>query len=861
MPSFADCIMSAVRQGDISQNAGDDLIDRYEQHRKASHEAGEVDPEAAAKERTAKQFDEEAALKRKQAVLAEASRDQIRAYGETYRDTGTKKPDIGAAYANKIENHGAGAGTSSFAGTAASKFGLAIGKIEDFASEFRRSRLTGARFNKPAGEEMIAAIYGKTTSPEAKALADAVTNLNEDLRLEFNEKGGNIGKLDGPWLPQDHNPAAVLNAGRSRWSRLNPLGKWTSDEAFKNWKADTVPKLDMDRVRDPLTGGKLEGARLDEVMRRAFDNIITDGWADRKPSGQPQGRGALANQRQEHRFLHFKSAEDWIAYNRDYGGGDPVAAILKHVRGMTTDIAAMETFGPNPSATLEWMKQGIASEAAKFVAGRPSLYRETALGKAQDAIKYGPSKLQAIYDAAAGAPVASKRIAAFVGDVRNVLSSAQLGGASILAAAQDPFIDAAARHASGIPAARAMGVILKTFSADTRETAVRAGLGLDEFNHVMGTEARYAGVLGGHEITKWLVERTVNWNGLEPITQARKHRFGVDFMGAVADRRNMSFEELGNEFPLMRRTFEGYGLEGKDWDKIRTVDPTQPAPGSAPILQASDVANADRRLGERYLEMILQQTENAVPTSNARSKAFATLGFNRGTVGGELAASFLQYKSFSLSFMASQWQQMMMQARAGSVTGASMAGGAMVVRGAAYAASLLTTMTMAGAAALQFKNLANGKDLQSMDLKFWIQALQYGGGLGLAGDFLLADVNRFGQTPLESALGPVYGLGKDLTETLILNPGRAIRGEKTKVGRDVVNMLGRYTPIASSLFYTRAAYRRMVLDQLQFLADPDAHTHFRQQEQSLHRETGQGFFWRPGQTLPERAPVMSPAKQ
>ena len=119
-------------------------------------------------------------------------------------------------------------------------------------------------------------------------------------------------------------------------------------------------------------------------------------------------------------------------------------------------------------------------------------------------------------------------------------------------------------------------------------------------------------------------------------------------------------------------------------------------------------------------------------------------------------------------------------------------------------------MTFAGATALQLKSLMFGKDLQKQDLGFWIQAMQYGGGLSLAGDFMLADVNRFGQSPLESFLGPTYGLGKDLTETLILNPGRALRGEKTKFGRDAVNMVGRYTPLVSSLPYTRAAYRRMI---------------------------------------------------
>jgi hypothetical protein len=51
--------------------------------------------------------------------------------------------------------------------------------------------------------------------------------------------------------------------------------------------------------------------------------------------------------------------------------------------------------------------------------------------------------------------------------------------------------------------------------------------------------------------------------------------------GVVAERRNMNYNELGKEFPAVRRTFEDYGT------------------------------------GEKELEAILQHTERAVPTGTA----------------------------------------------------------------------------------------------------------------------------------------------------------------------------------------------------------------------------------------------------
>ena len=141
-----------------------------------------------------------------------------------------------------------------------------------------------------------------------------------------------------------------------------------------------------------------------------------------------------------------------------------------------------------------------------------------------------------------------------------------------------------------------------------------------------------------------------------------------------------------------------------------------------------------------------------------------------------------------MSFMMAQWQAMQM------VSGRSGARGLLTAKGAAYAGSLFTGMTLAGAAALQLKSVLSGKDLQDQDLAFWIQAMQYGGGLSLAGDFVFADVNRFGQSPIESFLGPTVGLAKDLAEAGITNTGKLMRGEKTKFGRSAVNLVGRYMP-------------------------------------------------------------------
>lgn len=836
MASFRDCILSAQKQGVLGDEEAEALINRYEEHRSAR--GGDPD---AAKTGLAAELDEIAGRKRQLAALAEQKRDDIKAYLETYK-TADGKHDVFAAVANLLENHGYGAGVSSLAGSAKAKFDLATGELADLLSKFRRSRLTGGRFNKPMAENVAREILGESTgSAEAAGMGKAVADVFERLRNEFNAAGGAISKLER-YLPQSHDPRAVLNAG------------------FKTWRDNIVPKLDLDKMKDPLTGGRLTPERLDETLKSAWEHITTGGWSDREPSAQPFGKGALANQRNEHRFLQFKSADDWLAYARDFGQGGPIEAIFQHIKGMTRDIAAMETLGPNPNATMEWLKQVVKSEASKRVTGQPSLYPEGKLAKIQDNLNYDSWRLQAIFENVQGRAQASRRIATGFGNLRNVLTSAQLGGASILAAVQDPFIDMAARHLSGLPVTKALGGIASTFSKGTRDKAVRAGLGLDDFAHVLGEEARYAGTLGGAEWSRWLADRTVNLNGLEPMTQARKHVFGLDFTAAMADHQHLPWDELGKANPPLQRSMADYGLSPKDWDKLRKIEAFRPEPDSAGHLRPTDVAQKDRRLAERYLEMILGQTERAVPTGTARSRAFVTGAATSGTAAGELINSALQYKSFTLSFMTLQMQALMQEARGGSAAGVAAVGGALVARGAAYAASLGTVLTLAGAVGMQIQNVVAGRDMQDMDTAFWLAALQKGGGLGIMGDFMFADMNRFGNTPLETIAGPTLGFMADTIKTGTGNLQKVLKGEKTHAARDLTNMMGRYTPMASSLPYTRAAYRRMFLDQLQYLMDPDAHKHFREQEQQLHRNTGQGYYWPPGASLPTRAPEFAEPK-
>lgn len=857
--SIRDCLLSAVDQGAITREEASDLAARFDDlHAQAALSLGDGPARAAAKEALERELRFEAAEKRRRVLLTDAARSRNAEYLQGFRDE-KGRPDVFGAALNLLENYGY-AGTSSIAGRGKAIVSLAHGQMADVLTTFRRGFATGARKNRPMADDVVRGLFGEATSEEAGAMSGAIGGVFEVLRQRFNAAGGAIAKLEKWGLPQAHDAHALLNAGR------------------EPWKDFVRPLLDLDRMHDPVAGGPMTPARIDAALEHVFDTITTDGWAHRKPTGQPLGGGSTASTRADHRFLIFKDADSWLTYDRQFGNGDPIQSVFQHVNGMSGDIAAMEVLGPNPAASVEWLKQVVSSEAGKAIAGKPSLYNagNAAAERTLDKLDYLGWRLDSVYQYVRGRRVVSSSVAAGFGDVRNVITSAVLGSAVVTAAATDPVIDAASRFLSGLPMRGAFGAILSTGSKFTREEAVRSGILLDDFLHIMHDEARWAGTLGGKEWSKWLADRTVTWSGLSPMTQARKHVFAREFESTFADHADVRFDALPD---ALRRTMEGYGLDRTDWDVMRSVELHRPRSGSGGFLRPIDVAaladgpalpkvqgllgleGADaavardqvsagvRRTAEKYLEMILGQTERAVPSGTARAQAYVTGAGPRGTVQGELLASFLQFKTFSLSFTTLQLEAIMREVGANGAA-----------RGAAYAGALATGLTLAGGLALQIKQLANGKDPQPMDdPRFWTQALQTGGGFGLIGDFMFADQNRLGQSLGEQLAGPVVGAGSDALKLAFGTPQALMQGKDPHFGRKLVQTAGRYTPVLSSHWALRAAYRRVFLDQVQYLVDPDASRAFAEAEGRLRRDTRQEFFWPPGQVQPTRAPDLGRA--
>jgi len=159
-----------------------------------------------------------------------------------------------------------------------------------------------------------------------------------------------------------------------------------------------------------------------------------------------------------------------------------------------------------------------------------------------------------------------------------------------------------------------------------------------------------------------------------------------------------------------------------------------------------------------------------------------------------------------------------------------------------------------GALALQLKEMAKGRDPRPMEgPEFWGAAFMQGGGLGIYGDFLFSDLNRFDRGLSETIAGPVVGFANDVRKLTIGNIIEAAQGEDTKIASEMISFAQRYTP-GASLWYARLGLERMLFDQMKLWADPKAKQKMRNTKRKYAREYGQDYWWSPGKMQPTRGP-------
>jgi hypothetical protein len=294
-------------------------------------------------------------------------------------------------------------------------------------------------------------------------------------------------------------------------------------------------------------------------------------------------------------------------------------------------------------------------------------------------------------------------------------------------------------------------------------------------------------------------------------------------------------EELGESFVESWRAKEEEFIAFADGVRERSKLRSETAKEYAG--KVGDRINRARTAYREQLESKLRtffvdRARIAVLHPDAETRAIMQQGTRAGTAFGEAARFIGQFKSFSVSYL----QRILgreIYGRGSDSLGQAMRNGNGEVLGLAM--TLLWT-TAFGYAAMVAKDSLKGRTPRDpLHYKTWFAAMTQGGGLGIYGDFLFGESNRFGGGLWSTVLGPTASTANDVYDLY----------QRVKAGDDpsaqALRIALSNTPFMN-LFYTRTALDYLVLYQIQEALNPG---YLSRLEERVERENAQTFWLRP----------------
>ena len=665
---------------------------------------------------------------------------------------------------------------------------------------------------------------GSTGDASARAAADSFAKVF-DLTVElFNNAGGRMGRIDR-YLPQAQTAVNMLKAGEQRWIDVHMDGN--------DWSKSRWPD-----------GSIISPAQRRDVLQNVYQTKTTDGATKIDPKAF-RGRGAaLGNQVDNNRFLHFKSADAWLEAHEEFGEGNVFEALTQHIEQMAHRIALVEQFGPNPEMTANNMRAIVRSKAAEH--GPEAVTQADAVMK---------NKFDPMFSIATREnPIdPHSNFGALVTGTSNILTSAMLGSASLLAISGDFMQTAAVRSLTGSGGLfDGTSTYLKTLSLlnvkEQEQIATQSGFVMDQVVMATFSMTRFTGMATvGPAASRHLSEATMRLSLLSGHTKAARWAVQYEYMGMMHRNKGKTFDQLPFN-DAMRR----YGITPDDWDAFRKIPSHQPKKG-AEFLRPLDVMQSGipnrQVLYQKFQVMITDEARRGVPTSTIEAQAFLRGDTRPDTIPGALLYSFAMWKNFPVSFA-------MIYGRLG-MTSPSVTGRLK------FYAGLFAGMTMVGAIGTQLREVSRGRDPMPMDNPAFLgKAFLSGGALSIWGDFLFSGVNAYAQGPQDLAAGPIVQFAGDSANLLLGDVfefadtlGSLSDGEfNSKTPARAVEYARRYTP-GASIWWARKALEVAVFDRLQELADPQGYRKKRNaMVRNRKRDRGQGYFWKPGERLPDRMP-------
>lgn len=510
--------------------------------------------------------------------------------------------------------------------------------------------------DKNNDEDVARAFDGKDASPLARSLAkklkeyieyrNAETVLSDALTLSEI-------RMDR-FLKHNHNQTKMINGQKSLVASAHALlKKHEITDAKELWVRTIKPLLNLkdmfsetDAVDDLF--GTIDDAKVDEILRRSFDNITTGKSTIFTKSGVMNDREAVRRKRQM--FFIFKDMESFSKYNSVYGTGDLFTALRSDIEGSGNRIGMAKILGDNPHGAyldLTDAQRKYAPHGNLWYKHNELFFKEV-MGENKAAV--------------------SPKLATFASNVRSLTTMARLLKITIQSLSD--------LHAGAVFAKRwgysywsSYGEFFKnSFNLiPSEERSYVAEL----FKFSVDNHLGYIGKFIDANTTGELMSKATNQYfrklGMEALDKGNKVSILSIMSRHLANHSHLKLADLPKAMQLQLNKF---GLTEAEWDLLRKKN-TRLQSGqmmfttdNVNALTADELKslyeNSDKSVPLYELKNNLFRkvhaifdvaAENAVISPGAWTRAWVTGGFAPGTGWGELMRTITQFKSYAITYM------------------------------------------------------------------------------------------------------------------------------------------------------------------------------------------------------------------
>lgn len=687
-------------------------------------------------------------------------------------------------------------------------------------------RSKGTEFNTTL-RSSIAHLMGETVDdPLAKKMGDNLKNMFEYARVQLNQWGADIAKLEN-YFPQSHDIDKLLKVTPDKWV-ASILGKLDIDKTAKNFG--------IIKEGDDLALEQVEAA-LQKQLYKVYDRIIN---GDMLSKYQVRKFNQNVIQKSQHRYLIFRDSKSYLSYADEFGK-NPYQALADFMNNTSKDVGLLRTFGPNPEINFNKLTS-IATDLERITVGRNVKDKSIFTGR----FVKGRGAAQRMFDHVTGKEFAPlDDFARKLKDVSTELRSVQVVsklGAAFLSSLSDFSYGGLTRKLNGMPISRQANNYVKNFAGNT-EQARAAMVVSDMLLDDMRAGARIHGDVMGSGPFSRFSNTLMKISGLENGTLAARKAFRYEFQIHMGRISKLEYNQIDKNTKWMMNR---YGITEADFNKMKTVKLSNDIRDSQ--VKYLTIANlADEDLKFKLGRWMATESLAAVPTMTIRARSAMMMGTQAGTGSGELVRHIMLFKNFPATILATHFTRTFLGGLSNHSLGTK----------AAYQAGLVLWTTLLGTAIFQLKRIIIGKDPAPLDGKTMLAGFTLGGSGGLISDLVFHDQFHYGSSRFSNFLGPTFGT-IDNAANLILAPvlgplmaGKDWEKEMQKLPANVFNFVERLAPF-NQLWYIRLAKERYITDVINQHIDPNFNRK-RAAQETKEKKYGSDYWWRRGTRTPDRS--------